>query len=290
MIDERLQEQAALHVFGALDPDATPAFEAQLAANDELRRHVDALTETAAQLAHTAPARALPAHLEARVLAEIRGTKTPVAMPAARASWLPWALAASLAVACLIAFADRQRLKQDLATAETQSAETQSQLSSVAAEKERAEATVVELQRREADARTQMATLAAARDKTQEKLAAIEQRDALARVQVATLSSKLTSAPDATAVVVWDAERQRGVLNTVNVPPNAADRDYQLWVVDPRYGQPVSAGVFSVEKDGNTRYAFTPKARITSATAFAISLERKGGVPKAEGPIVLAGK
>jgi anti-sigma-K factor RskA len=29
---------------------------------------------------------------------------------------------------------------------------------------------------------------------------------------------------------------------------------------------------------------------VTSADAFAVSLERKGGVPKAEGPMVLVGK
>jgi anti-sigma-K factor RskA len=144
-----------------------------------------------------------------------------------------------------------------------------------------------------------MVTLAAARDETAKKLAQAEERaereanetrDALTQMQVATLTSKLSNAPEATAAIVWDPELQRGVLNTANVPPNAADRDYQLWIVDPRYRQPVDAGVFSVEKTGSTRYVFKPKSPITSASAFAISLERKGGVPKAEGPIVLAGK
>jgi anti-sigma-K factor RskA len=135
-----------------------------------------------------------------------------------------------------------------------------------------------------------MATLADAREKAETRIKEIEARDELTKVQVATLTSKLPDAPEATAAVVWDPERQRGVLNTANMPPNATNRDYQLWVVDPRYENPVDAGVFTVEKAGGTKYFFTPKSRITSATAFAISLERKGGVPKAEGPIVLAGK
>ncbi|CAN5785719.1 anti-sigma factor [soil metagenome] len=296
MNDEPREEQASLYVLGLLEPEEARQFEARLAEDEELRRHVDALTATAARLAHTAAPRALPSEVEGRVLAEVRGAKEPVAASASRVVWLPWAIAAALALACVITFANRQEVANQLAAArseinqsQTRLAQTESQLTTVAAEKERAEKQVVELRQREADARVQMATLAAARDEAANRLASLEAGDALAKMQVATLGSKLRDAPDATAAVVWDQERQRGVLNTMKVPPNAADRDYQLWIVDPRYKQPVDAGVFSVEKPGSTRYAFTPKSPITAATAFAISLERKGGVPKAEGPIVLIG-
>jgi anti-sigma-K factor RskA len=178
----------------------------------------------------------------------------------------------------------------ELAQSRSANVESQSQLAALATDKERAEQQLAELRQREADARVQMATLADAREKAETRIKEIEARDELTKVQVATLTSKLPDAPEATAAVVWDPERQRGVLNTANMPPNATNRDYQLWVVDPRYENPVDAGVFTVEKAGGTKYFFTPKSRITSATAFAISLERKGGVPKAEGPIVLAGK
>jgi anti-sigma-K factor RskA len=290
-MNEQLEEQASLYVLGALEPPEAEAFEAQLATNGELRRHVDRLTETAAQLAHAAPSRPLPPHLEARILEEIRGTKAtvPFATPA-RTNWVPWAIAAALAVACLVTFADRQRVAAELTAARSEHMETQTELATAAAEKDRAEQQIAELRQREADARVQMATLADARAKAEKTIAQLEERNELAKVQVATLTSKLADAPDATAAVVWDPERQRGVLNTANMPPNATNRDYQLWVVDPRYENPVDAGVFTVEKTGTTKYFFTPKSRITSATAFAISLERKGGVPKAEGPIVLAGK
>ena len=314
MMDEQLEEQASLYVLGLLEGDELRAFEAQLAADGELRSHVDRLTDAAAQLAHTAPARPLPAHLEAQILSAIRSEKAvPEILPRATARWIPWAVAAGLAVACLVAFSQQQRLKQELASARGDDAATQAQIAALAAERDRAQQQrdqaqqqrdqaqqqVVELRQREADTRAQMATLAAARDEATEKLAKVEARaereaeetrDALAQMQVATLTSKFTNAPDATAAIVWDPELQRGVLNTTNVPANAADRDYQLWIVDPQYRQPVSAGVFSVEKTGSTRYVFTPKSRINSATAFAISLERKGGVAKAEGPIVLSGK
>jgi len=331
-MDEQLEDQASLYALGALEGEELRAFEAQLEAHPDLLRHVDRLTDTAAQLAHTAPARPLPANLHARILSAIGETKPASDIPAARtAPRLPWAIAACLAIACVVAFADRQRLgervaasRAELEQSRSKIAESQSQIAALAAEKDRAEQQVTELRQREADARTQMATLAAARDDAAAKLAqareeskarelreqkearqAREERPApeqvppqdtrdpdgaLPNVQVATLTSKMSGAPNATAALVWDGELQRGVLNTNKVPPNAANRDYQLWIVDSRFPDPVSAGVFRVEKSGRTRYVFTPKVRIESAVAFAVSLERKGGVVKAEGPIVLAGK
>ncbi len=118
----------------------------------------------------------------------------------------------------------------------------------------------------------------------------MEKRNIFAQLQIATLNSQLKTAPTATATVLWDAEKQEGVLKVANIPATDPDRDYQLWIVDPDYKQPVDGGVFSVAQDGAKRIQFEPKERVTSANAFAVSLERKGGVPKAEGPVVLAGK
>ena len=307
MMDEQLEEQASLYVLGLLEGDELRAFEAQLAADADLRSHVDRLTEAAAQLAHTAPPRPLPAGVEARIFSEIRADKGQAEAIAPRpVNWIPWALAACLAVACVVAFSQQQKLKQEVASARDDAATAEAQVATVVQERDRAQEQrdeaqqqVTQLQQREADTRAQMVTLAEARDEAAKKLAQVEARaereeketrDALAQMQVATLTSQIKNAPEATAAVVWDPELQRGVLNTTNVPANAADRDYQLWIVDPKYRQPVDAGVFTVEKSGRARYVFKPKSPITSATAFAISLERKGGVPKAEGPIVLAGK
>ena len=327
MIDEQLQEQASLYVLGALEPEEAHAFETLLAHNDELRRHVDELSETAAQLSHAAPPQALPSHLEARVLAAIRASNVVVRPQSfARAAWLPWAIAACLAIACLIALADRQRFAQQLGAekqanaesaakftnSERQIADAQAQIATLAAEKDRAEQQVVELQQREADNRAQLVMLAAARDEAADKLAKLEarqerdRRDAdeqprqqlagpnngdgemSANAQMAILISKMSNAPKATASIRWDSARQRGVLEAKDVPPNSADRDYQLWIVDSRFADPISAGVFRVERSGATRYVFTPTIRIEAPSGFAVSLERKGGVAKAEGPIVLA--
>ncbi len=86
------------------------------------------------------------------------------------------------------------------------------------------------------------------------------------------------------------AETQQGVLKVSNIPANAQDRDYQLWIVDPGKAQPVDGGTFHIDKAGSSDIPFQAKAHVRAADAFAVSLERKGGVPKAEGPMVLLGK
>lgn len=290
-MDEQLEEQASLYALDLLEPEEARAFEAQMAGNAALRARVDEFREAVAQVAQSAPERALPAHLESQIVAAVRGdAATQIAAPLVRAAWVPWALAASLALACVIALADRQRTTQKLASAEEQTNAARDKVLEITGERDRAEQAVVQLQEREAASRTQLAALTAARDEAVRKLAQVESRDPLLEVQIAALTSKLENAPDATASVIWDSTGQRGVLNTSTMPANPTDRDYQLWIVDPKYGQPVDAGVFTVEKNGSARFPFRPKSRIDSATAFAISLERKGGVPKAEGPIVLVGK
>jgi anti-sigma-K factor RskA len=53
----------------------------------------------------------------------------------------------------------------------------------------------------------------------------------------------------------------------------------------------VDGGVFTVDPvTGEARLIFHAKQPVASVNAFAVTLERKGGVPKAEGPFVLLGK
>lgn len=231
-MNEELEEQASLYVFGLLEGAENAAFEKRLQAEPGLRALVDQFDEAAAAIAHDAPARSLPPELRERVLAQISRSKT-IAFPR-RVAWLPWAIAACLAIACSYLVAERIGLQKDITR--------------------------------------------------------LENRDLLAQVQIASLTSKLKSAPDANAVVVWDEKKQRGILKVTELPPNDSDRDYQIWMVDPRYKNPVDAGVFHVSNDKSLRVPFQPSSPVREAKGFAISLERKGGVTKAKGPIVLLGK
>jgi anti-sigma-K factor RskA len=134
------------------------------------------------------------------------------------------------------------------------------------------------------------AYLIAERGRLRKRISRLEQRDVLSEIQIASLSSKLLSAPNASAVVVWDEKKQRGILKATQLPRNSKERDYQLWLIDARYKNPVNGGVFHMANDGPLSVLFQPAEPVRQAKGFAISIERKGGVPKAEGPIVLLGK
>ena len=117
----------------------------------------------------------------------------------------------------------------------------------------------------------------------------LRSRDVFSKMKIATLAAQNEDYAKGTAVVVWDAEKQRGVIKLTNIPPAAAGKDYQLWLIDPRYPQPVSGGIVRVGDDGVARVAFTPEQTVRSADKFAISIEREGGVTAVAGPIVLLG-
>ena len=60
--------------------------------------------------------------------------------------------------------------------------------------------------------------------------------------------------------------------------------------MDANHKDPINAGLIRIDPNGVTRVRFKPDQSATQIKAFAISLEREGGVPKREGPIVMIGK
>lgn len=120
-------------------------------------------------------------------------------------------------------------------------------------------------------------------------LADLREQGGLAPLKIVPLVFPPGFTPPALAIAVWDPHRQEGELAVSKLPPLAPDKDYQLWIIDPQYPLPVSAGVFTVEPaTSDARIRFKPDRPVTTAARFAVSVERKGGVPRAEGPIVLS--
>ncbi|EDY17157.1 conserved hypothetical protein [Chthoniobacter flavus Ellin428] len=251
MIDEHRQDLAAEYALGALDPEATLAFEALLANDRELKALADSLRETAAALAHDAPAQLPPPELRERILARVRAeasTPASTSQPMTQANaptqssgggnLLPWALAAGFAISTAAFWVERGQLQQD-------------------------------------------------RDALLQDRKEWQARDTLAKVKIATLSAQVEAYAKASAVIVWDPERQRGVLKLANIPQPASGKDYQLWVIDPKYPQPVSGGIVTVDAGGLAHVFFEPKKPISKSDKFAISVEPAGGMPEPTGPIVL---
>ena len=235
MISEEQQDQAALYALGLLGTAEDAAFESELKVNAELRDLVRELREAAGDLALTTPSLQPPASLKQRIMREIT-TKQVVPMPPQqRASfgWMPWAIAAGLAVFCGLLAVDRIRLERQLA-----------------------------------DTRAV---------------------DPLMQTTFVTLAPSAPAPADAKATVAWQPGRQSGVIRISNLPAPQSGKDYQLWAVDAEHKDPISAGIIRVDKNGVAQVRFKPVEKAEHVKAFAISLEREGGVPKKEGPILLAG-
>jgi anti-sigma-K factor RskA len=165
--------------------------------------------------------------------------------------WVPWALAACAVGAACALFLENQNLRDKLAI--------------------------------EASARQQ-------RSEVQSQMVNLRSRDLLDTAQVVSLGAKSDAYASAKAVVVFDAEEQRGVLKLDQVPQAAAGKDYQLWVIEPGGAAPVSAGVVRVAGGGVTTIAFRPDRPVSRADAFAVSVEQSGGSAAPQGEIVLLGK
>jgi anti-sigma-K factor RskA len=277
MITERQEELASLHALGLLEGAERSAFEAELAGNAELRALVDSLTESSAALALAASQMEPPATLKARILeacaepgrsaaAQPAGTVTPFPMN----RFLPWAAAAAFAVAATWLATQNMALRNQNA-----SLRTERELAEVAYKM-----TQNQLSERSLLAEKMISDLG-------NKLRSSED---LSRLKISALASLAGNTKEAQVIAVWDPAQQAGLLTMEKLPAIADTQDYQIWIVDPAYKDPVNGGVFHVAADGKVTLAFKPDQPVAQAAAFAISVEKKGGVPKAEGPIVLLGK
>lgn len=281
------KELAALYAMGTLSGAEARAFRKAMAANDDLRREVEELREAVAELGYLATPVPPPIALKNRVLKEILRPKIEEPAPkvaprrrskkTAASSWsLPaWGLSVLLAAAAAWLWLERQSLQEQVGSLTLKETESHSQLEQL---RQESSGLIEEI----AKTHQQISRLSeeAARGKT---------RDTVARLQIATLQSTADEFKQGVAVVIWDAEKQQGVLQLEKMPPVAPDKEYQLWVVDLQKKDPVNAGVVRLDAQGFAKFHFKPVNLIGEAAKFALSIEREGGVPKGEGPIVLIG-
>lgn len=277
MSDERKEELAALHAFGLLEGDERRQFESEAQRDPGLRATLSGFTATACLLAHCSPDAGPPPGLKDRLLREIAASdrRPPAPAPRPLGFWLPLAAAAAAVFAAVwfaqllaVSRSENALLRDQLALADATLRSTRQQL---------------EAERLIAGHRLRDASATIARIERE-----MRAQGDLARFKIATLASLLGNSPQALAVAVWDPSTQEGILSVEKLPALAPDKDYQLWVIDPQYPIPVDGGVFSVDpQTGVARYQFKADKPVKTVAKFAVSLERKGGVPKAEGPMVL---
>jgi anti-sigma-K factor RskA len=282
MMDERQEELASLHALGLLEGAEREAFVAELGRNPELRARVAQLRQAAAALAHLAPEADPPAALRERVLASAAarnrglpavdlGRSAGKGSVAAFPTWIPWLAAACIGVAAV--WSERLYLSSQ---SENGVLREQQRISLLAIDQARLQLDIAK--QRLGESGRQVALLSA-------KLKAEADLD---HFKISTLASMLGNSPAALAVAVWDPAQEEGVLTVSKLPALAAEKDYQLWVIDTQYPSPVSGGVFVVDPaTGQAHVVFRADKPVKSIAKFAVSLERKGGSLKPEGPIVL---
>ncbi len=284
MIDEQRHDLAIEYIFGFLEGDARQEFEAWLQSDHELRALVDELTEAASALTHAVPQQHPPSHLRQKILAITRGENAaPASSSARKTGWIPWAIAAGLAIACVVLSIERQRWRAEVHKAEGELARafTAAQTSRDQAARLAEQVLFFQSQRS-----THMDQIAELRD----EVVKLRGRHALAEVKIATLNAQAAEFAKAGVTLVWDPVEQRGVVKLANLPKPATGKDYQLWVIDPKYPAPVSGGILTVADKGPTRVSFKPDQLIENADKFAISIEQAGGVATVAGPIIFLGE
>lgn len=96
-------------------------------------------------------------------------------------------------------------------------------------------------------------------------------------------------APNATEPgrVVYNA-KQGALIYVGTLPLLAADKSYELWVI-PQTGNPIPAGVFSADPNGEAKVVLPNIPAGISPKAFAVTIEPAGGGSTPTGPFAQVG-
>ena len=85
--------------------------------------------------------------------------------------------------------------------------------------------------------------------------------------------------------VVWSDEMQMGYMTLRGLPPNDPNREaYQLWIFEKAdlEAHPKDGGVFNVSENGEVIVPIEAKLKTVDPKAFAITVEKPGGVVVSE--------
>ena len=99
----------------------------------------------------------------------------------------------------------------------------------------------------------------------------VMQNPAFKKIELAGIKEK---SPDSKVQIYWNKTSSEVYLSVAKLPAPASDKQYQLWAIAD--GKPVDMGMLS---ENSIDTIFQKMKTIGNAQAFAITLEKKGGVP-----------
>ncbi len=277
---DRQQEQIALHALGALTPEEARLLEGEWRYDARLREEHAELQDTAAEIARLLPEEAPPEELRAQLLKKLKAHRragvTPFTAPLRllKSPWVAWAAAAAIAVAAAGLWTSNRQLEKRVTTL----------VQSEAA----AHGNTKEMQDRESALKNQVAQADSKISAMLQEIEALKKGFEVKRVEVAMLRASVKKYEEGEVMVVWDQDKQEGLIKLSHMPPAQTAKDYQLWVFCSNQATPVNAGVVQVNDKGEAVIPFKPTKHIGRATRFALSLEKQGGVQEVEGQVILA--
>ena len=167
--------------------------------------------------------------------------------------------------------------------------ETKKQMAEARKEAEQAQAEIIRAQRQLNFIQGQLGQTAKDLDRARglPEGTTLNQGNRLNNLRVGLLKPTIDGPPTATGTSVWEIHEQKGLLLIDNLPALPPDRDYQLWLFDPKFLAPVSGGIFSTSDTGTARLEYRAAGLIETAERFGISIERKGGVNTPERKMVM---
>lgn len=262
MTDE-LRDQLTLLALNALEVASVNYWQAHLSTDCEVcRQELASIETTLAMLAYSSPAARPPARLKRRLLARVQRT-TPSAVPSSAwtkgghssqppaSTWWSRPLAFGVAASLLVAAG--------------------LYIAMLRADVERYRAQIATLHQQIAD---------------REQWLRLWQSPHVTIV----IMSGLDPNPRGHGKLLWDSVTRQATLYVTNLPPTPPGYEYQLWhIVD---NKPISAGVFAVSAHAGGFFDVQPAVvdDAQQTSAFAVTVEPKGGVPQPTGKMLLLGK
>lgn len=254
------EEDLALYGMGSLQGEELAMVRAHLQSCAECREELSRVSADLSVLGMSVDQHSAPASARSRLLDSIQrdvessgvthtGSITQFPAPGPRPVWIPWTIAAALAIGATGLGVEVNKLQHRLHEQSQRLAES-----------------------REAAVRSQRV------------LALLKTPQA----QRVTLTAAKTPA-EPTGHAIYLAERGELIFQGSHLKSLPEGKAYELWVIPQDGTAAIPAGVFRPDDAGEASVVMPPLPPGVPAKAFAITVERAGGVPKAEGPIVLSG-
>lgn len=248
MTHEEFEAIAALHALGVAAADEERDLLAHLEECAGCRRVLDDYSGVAASMALALAPVEPPGEIRDRVVSSIQRTQPEVVDITTERRRVPWWLAtAATFFFALWGWREFQ----------------------IRVSRERVNAQHAEI----AQLRNENTRLAQQKDRLAAEIAAI----ASAQTQTISLSGQQAS-PQSSARVFMEPDKRRAIVFFYNLPENAGDKSYQLWIIRGDQPAPMSAGVFDVSRSGNASIVIENLPVATEIKALAVTLEPRGGV------------